>query len=48
MIYNIKTVPQQDNELLKLENENKKIKIIICDPKKKKVKECLVKKYLFL
>jgi hypothetical protein len=36
MVYNIKTVAQQDNELLKLENEKKKITIIISDPKKEK------------
>ena len=36
MIYNIKTVPQQDNELLKLENDKKKIKIIVSEPKKEK------------
>jgi hypothetical protein len=47
MIYNIKTVPQQDNELLKLENENKKIKIIICDPKKEKSKGMFSKKNIY-
>ena len=36
MVYSIKTVAQQDNELLKLENEKKKITIIISDPKKEK------------
>ena len=36
MVYNIKTVAQQDNELLKLENEKKRITIIISDPKKEK------------
>lgn len=38
MIYNIKTVPQQDNELLKLEGEKKKINIVVSDPKKEKGK----------
>ena len=36
MIYNIKTVPQQDNQLLKLENEKIKMKIIVSEPKKEK------------
>lgn len=48
MVYNIKTVAQQDNELLKLENEKKKITIIISDPKKKKVLECSVRKAYIL
>jgi hypothetical protein len=38
MTYEIKTQVQQDNELLKLDNEKKKIKIIISDPQKEKIK----------
>lgn len=47
MIYNIKTVPQQDNDLLKLENEKKRIKIIVSEPKKEKSKGIFQKKSIY-
>ena len=47
MIYTIKTVPQQDNELLKLENDKKKIKIIVSEPKKEKSSGIFSKKSIY-
>ena len=47
MIYNIKTVPQQDNELLKLDNDKKKINIIVSEPKKEKSKGMFTKKNIY-
>ena len=47
MLYNIKTVPQQDNELLKLENEKKKITIIVSDPKKERSAGMFSKKNIY-
>ena len=47
IIYNIKTVPQQDNELLKLDNDKKKIKIIVSEPKKEKSKGMFTKKSIY-
>ncbi len=38
MTYEIKTQTQQENELLKLDKEKKRIKIIVSDPKKEKTK----------
>ena len=46
MTYEIKTQVQQDNELLKLAKEKKKIKIIVSDPQKEKSKG-LFKKEIF-
>ena len=47
MIYTIKTVPQQDNELLKLENDKKKITIIVSEPKKEKSQGLFSKKSIY-
>ena len=47
MIYDVKTVPQQDNELLKLENEKKRIKIIVSEPKKEKSVGMFSKKSIY-
>jgi hypothetical protein len=49
MIYNIKTVPQQDNELLKLDNDKKKNKNYSERTKKrKKQRNVHKKKYIFI
>ena len=47
MIYDIKTVPQQDNELLKLENEKQKITITVSEPKKEKSVGVFSKKTIY-
>ena len=47
MIYDIKTVPQQDNELLKLEKEKQKITITVSDPKKEKSVGVFSKKSIY-
>ena len=47
MLYDIKTVPQQDNELLKLENEKQKITIVVSDPKKEKSVGVFSKKSIY-
>ena len=43
MIYEIKTQLQQDNELLKLDKEKKRISIIVSDPIKEKTKNIFKK-----
>ena len=43
MTYEIKTQIQQDNELLKLDKEKKRIKIIVSEPKKEKSKSLFKK-----
>jgi hypothetical protein len=47
MIYDIKTVPQQDNELLKLEKEKQRITITVSDPKKEKSVGVFSKKSIY-
>ena len=47
MIYNIKTIAQQENELLKLENDKKKITITVSDPKKEKSTGLFNKKTIY-
>ena len=47
MIYDIKTVPQQDNELLKLEKEKQKITVTVSDPKKEKSVGVFSKKSIY-
>jgi hypothetical protein len=43
MTYEIKTQVQQDNELLKLDKEKKRIKITVSEPKKEKSKSLFKK-----